>query len=98
MDGPVERFDDIHVNYKYITIPMEEYKELLIIKGKYEELKNQQTFTPGIRWNGDKITYRDSKDVPIEPYKVTCGTVRATQDANDYIRENYSSFFLTEDN
>lgn len=25
-----------------ITIPMEEYKELLIIKGKYEELKQQK--------------------------------------------------------
>ena len=25
-----------------ITIPMEEYKELLIVKGKYEELKSQQ--------------------------------------------------------
>lgn len=33
-----------------ITIPMEEYKELLIIKGKYEELKSQErnviTYTP----------------------------------------------------
>lgn len=28
---------------KNITISMEEYKELLIIKGKYEELKSQQT-------------------------------------------------------
>lgn len=27
-----------------ITIPMEEYKELLIIKGKYEELKSQQEY------------------------------------------------------
>lgn len=26
-----------------ITIPMEEYKELLIIKGKYEELKGSKT-------------------------------------------------------
>ena len=26
-----------------ITITMDEYKELLIIKGKYEELKGQQT-------------------------------------------------------
>ena len=29
-----------------ITISMEEYKELLIIKGKYEELKMQQHITP----------------------------------------------------
>ena len=28
---------------KEITITMEEYKELLMIKGKYEELKSQQT-------------------------------------------------------
>lgn len=27
-----------------ITIPMEEYKELLIIKGKYEELKSQKLY------------------------------------------------------
>lgn len=27
---------------KVITISMEEYKELLMIKGKYEELKSQQ--------------------------------------------------------
>lgn len=27
---------------KEITITMEEYKELLIIKGKYEELRSQQ--------------------------------------------------------
>ena len=30
-----------------ITISMEEYKELLIIKGKYEELKSQQGYLPG---------------------------------------------------
>lgn len=28
-----------------IEIPFEEYKELLIIKGKYEELKSQRTQT-----------------------------------------------------
>ena len=72
MDTSVERFDDIHVNYKYITIPMEEYKELLIIKGKYEELKSQQTFTPGIRWNGGSVNLKDINDVPINPYKYTC--------------------------
>ena len=27
-----------------ITIPMEEYKELIIIKGKYEELKSQELY------------------------------------------------------
>ena len=32
---------------KQITISLEEYKELLIIKGKYEELKSQQGYLPG---------------------------------------------------
>ena len=42
---------------KQITISLEEYKELLIIKGKYEELKDKC-------WKcyqqGTTITYRDS--------------------------------------
>lgn len=63
-----------------ITIPMEEYKELLIIKGKYAELKSQQV---------KPILYREPKTVkeyednplreiyttdplPKEPYKITC--------------------------
>ena len=52
-----------------ITIPMEEYKELLIIKGKYEELKSQ--------CRGNSIILHDGNlkrigDIPIEPYKITC--------------------------
>lgn len=55
-----------------ITISMEEYKELLIIKGKYEELKSQQTI--------EKISVPDYyiKDLtekykmPEQPYKITC--------------------------
>lgn len=52
---------------KEITISMEEYKELLIIKGKYEELKSQQSpFYTNIKF--------DNTNKPvIEPYKVTCG-------------------------
>ena len=47
-----------------ITIPMEEYKELLIIKGKYEELKSQ---TRILDW--DKIT----KPSPnTSPYTLIC--------------------------
>jgi hypothetical protein len=38
-----------------ITISMEEYKELLIIKGKYEELKSQQ-FKP-IIYKEPNLTY-----------------------------------------
>lgn len=53
---------------KVITITMEEYKELLIIKGKYEELKSQEKpFYTGIRFNGEPVY----KEPEIEPYKVT---------------------------
>ena len=54
---------------KGITISMEEYKELLIIKGKYEELKSQQTL---------KLNYPLTKDLtekykmPELPYKLIC--------------------------
>lgn len=49
-----------------ITITMEEYKELLITKGKYEELKSQQ---------GLNLNYPLVKDTTKEierPYKLTC--------------------------
>ena len=53
---------------KVITITMEEYKELLIIKGKYEELKSQaKPFYTGIKFN-DNTVYREPN---IEPYKAT---------------------------
>lgn len=54
-------------NMGNITISMEEYKELLIIKGKYEELKgqprNSTTYSP--------ILKREL-EIPQTPYKVTC--------------------------
>ena len=52
-----------------IVITLEEYKELLIIKGKYEELKS--LYTPTFN---TKITYHnfeDDKELK-PPYKVTC--------------------------
>ena len=52
-----------------IYIPLEEYKELLIIKGKYEELKS--LYAPTFN---TKITYHnfeDDKELK-PPYKVTC--------------------------
>lgn len=54
-----------------ITIPMEEYKELLVIKGKYEELRNLYYSYPK-----STITYRDfnSEKELTPPYKVTCDT------------------------
>ena len=45
-----------------ITIPMEEYKELLIIKGKYEEIRRIQK--PLILYDGN------TEIKP--PYKITC--------------------------
>lgn len=54
---------------KNITISMEEYKELLIIKGKYEEVKSQQITRP-ILYNEPTLT-RSYQELPKEPYKVT---------------------------
>lgn len=65
-----------------IEIPFEEYKELLIIKGKYKELKSQKE-KPSIDWaqpshirepltiptyEGDKTT----DPILTPPYKITC--------------------------
>lgn len=56
---------------KIITISMEEYKELLIIKGKYEELKSYTTpyiYPTKITWRGDTDTTWQ------EPYTVSCAS------------------------
>lgn len=45
-----------------ITIPMEEYKELLVIKGKYEELKMLKH---------PLIIYDGQKDIK-PPFEITC--------------------------
>ena len=57
---------------RLIQIPLEEYKELLIIKGKYEELIRKEIISPP-----KTITYIDG--VPIQEYgkeydthKITC--------------------------
>lgn len=55
-----------------ITISMDEYKELLIIKGRYEEL-NSRTLIPQIRYPYTGVTYRSfdeenaSSDDRVEP-------------------------------
>ena len=57
-----------------ITISMEEYKELLIIKGKYQELKEQQQIPP-IIWHEPTLTrttYGSGESIPESPYKITC--------------------------
>ena len=58
-----------------IEIPFEEYKELLIIKGHYEELKSQQNIPWAVNPRGTTITYKNTKEQNKEltpPYKVTC--------------------------
>lgn len=53
---------------QYITIELEEYKELLIIKGKYEQLASSiPTYAyPKITWNGFQPGVRG--------YEATCDT------------------------
>ena len=46
-----------------ITISLEEYKELLMIKGKYEESKNGKSVTSPTYLNSEIFKY---------PYKITC--------------------------
>lgn len=54
-----------------ITIPLEEYKELLIMKGKYEQLKEYTM--PHIY--PTTITYDGKHIGGLEPpYKITCAT------------------------
>lgn len=58
-----------------IGIPIEEYKELLIIKGKYKELKSQQNIPWTVNPRGTIITYTDKdgkKTTLTPPYEVTC--------------------------
>ena len=62
-----------------VKISFEEYKELLITKGRYEELKSQQDkeLTPPWTVNprGTLNTYTNTKEQDKEltpPYKVTC--------------------------
>lgn len=58
-----------------IEILFEEYKELLIIKGRYEELKSQQTIPWIVNPKDTTITYTNTKRQDKEltpPYKVTC--------------------------
>lgn len=57
-----------------ITITLKEYKELLIIKGKYEELKEQKQQITYVPWN-TRITYNNTDDwleKETKPYKITC--------------------------
>lgn len=63
---------------EYITIRVEEYKELLMIKGRYEELKTMYypisypNINTGIRYSRDGKELEKKREDFIEPYKVTC--------------------------
>ena len=52
---------------RLIQIPLEEYKELLIIKGRYEELVKKEIILP-------KITYVNG--VPIQEYETEYDTYK----------------------
>lgn len=64
---------------RLIQIPLEEYKELLIIKGRYKELI-KKSFIP-------TITYIDGEPIPKEydTYKITCnvGEEKVGSDNNE---------------
>lgn len=55
-----------------ITIPMEEYKELLMIKGKYEELKSQQQIQKISLPDYHIKELSERYKTPEPPYKITC--------------------------
>lgn len=68
---------DINNTQQIIAIPLEEYKELLIIKGKYEEVqKSKLIYYDGYKEDGTTIIpQRESKTgdpIPCSPYKITC--------------------------
>jgi hypothetical protein len=56
---------------RLIQIPLEEYKELLIIKGRYEELVKKE-----IILSNQKITYVNG--VPIQEYEKEYDTYKIT--------------------
>lgn len=60
-DSQCQTVDDMKAE---ITISMDEYKELLIIKGRYEEL-NSRTLIPQIRYPYTGVTYRSSDEENI---------------------------------
>lgn len=55
----------------FIAIPIKEYKDLLIIKGKYEELKSQQNIPWSVNPNGTITIQEWNKDKELISPKVT---------------------------
>ena len=52
-------------NLVTIEIPLEEYKALLMIKGRYEELKSQEENRQKINWNSAHIRDFSHQTQPI---------------------------------
>lgn len=53
-----------------ITISLEEYKELLVIKGKYEELKSKENqISIASVWQNNSY---ETTTVPLNETKITC--------------------------
>ena len=61
---------------RLIQIPLEEYKELLVIKGRYEELVKKEIVFPN-----RPITYING--VPIQEFEKEYGTYKITCDTKD---------------
>lgn len=64
-----------------IQIPLEEYKELLVIKGRYEELVKKSIILPN-----QQITYIDG--VPIQKYEKEYDTYKITCDMESNGEDN----------
>lgn len=62
---PSSRLYHLNTSLDTVTITLEEYKELLMIKGKYKELKS--LYYPALTYPKTNITYRNfSEDTAKE--------------------------------
>ena len=61
---------------RLIQIPLEEYKELLVIKGRYEELVKKEILLPN-----QKTTYING--IPIQKYEKEYDTYKITCNAEN---------------
>ena len=61
---------------RLIQIPLEEYKQLLIIRGRYEELAKKE-----IIFSNEKITYING--VPIQEYEKEYDTYKINCNMNN---------------
>lgn len=62
----------------YVAIKWSEYKELLIIKGKYEELSKKPLITYNLREVDNKTLPYPQDLTPKYPYTTTCESKNST--------------------